>query len=98
MLGTHITTATFEYLNLTKWQINRTYLLSEKDQELLRASEANLVRNLNLMIANHKRLVYRVEHNARRQDNIAKHKVAMDAGREEARKKKNENLSYLDCA
>jgi len=84
----------YVFLNSTRWQINKTYLLTEEDQEMLRVSEANLVRNLNLMVANHKRLVDRAELNARKRDNIARRKVAMDAGRKAKRLKDNyEHLS-----
>jgi len=85
------------FLNSTRWQINKTYLLTEEDQEMLRASEVNLVRNLNLMVANHKRLVDRAELNARRRDNIVRRKVAMDAGRKAKKLKDNdEHLSSDD--
>ena len=65
----------------TKWKINRTYLLDKKQMEMLRASEANLIRYANLMASNRKRFAEQAEKKSRTQEQRAKRKVAMDAGK-----------------
>jgi hypothetical protein len=78
----------------TRWRINRTYLLDKKQIEMLRASEANLVRYSNLMISTRKRFEEQAEKKAKTQENRAKRKIAMDAGRTAKRLKDNyEHLS-----
>jgi len=73
----------------TRWKINRTYLLDKKHIEMLRASEANLVRYANMMISTRKRWEEEAEKRAKTQENRAKRKIAMDAGKL-AKKQKND--------
>jgi ectoine hydroxylase-related dioxygenase (phytanoyl-CoA dioxygenase family) len=73
----------------TNWQINRTYLLNKKQMAMLRASEANLVRYANFMVGNRKRAAEQAEKKSKIQEQRAKRKVAMDAGKEAKRKKDN---------
>jgi len=71
----------------TNWQINRTYLLNKKQIEMLRASEANLVRYANLMVGNRKRAEEQAEKKIKTQEQRAKRKIAMDAGKLAKRQK-----------
>jgi len=81
----------------TRWKINRTYLLDKKQIEVLRASEANLIRYANLMTSTRKRFEEQAELKARTREYNAKRKAIMDAGREAKRQKnKNKPLSSDD--
>jgi ectoine hydroxylase-related dioxygenase (phytanoyl-CoA dioxygenase family) len=73
----------------TKWKINRTYLLDKKQIEMLRASEANLIRYANLMAGNRKRAAEQAEKKSKTQEQRAKRKIAMDAGKLAKRQKDN---------
>jgi len=68
----------YVFIKSAEWDINQAYLLDNKDEEMLRSSEANLIMNLNRMISNQRRFKERAERAVEKRELSARRKANLD--------------------